>query len=140
MAAANKTAPPDPAPPKDPNALTGPTPPAISNLPPLESRGPRVDAAKAETRRVLAIKAKPPSIKVEATREGYYDEKFRRVGDVFLIKDMEEFSETWMVLADRETTERQATAADDAARRADRSGVARAAHAPTDDTDNPLDA
>lgn len=135
---------PPPTPPPGTLALKSPAVPAMPPvpLPRDERKGPKVDAAKVETRRVLAMHAKRPAIKVEAIATGYYNDKIRRVGDIFLIRDMAEFSDTWMVLADKDAVERRATAAEDAARRADSSGVAADVNHPTDDTgdDNPLHA
>lgn len=135
-----KPTPPDPAPARDPHALTGPTPPPMPPLPLPKETPAKVDAAKVETARVLAMHAKTPTIKVEAIAVGYYNDKLRRVGDVFLIRDLQEFSETWMVRADAHTTERQATAAEAQRQRADTSSTAHDVNRPTNETDNPLDA
>lgn len=49
------------------------------------------------------------AIKVRATQKGYYDNKRRRVGDVFLITKESEFSKKWMERVDRNTPERLTT-------------------------------
>lgn len=49
-------------------------------------------------------------VRVVEGRIGYYDHSRRREGDVFTIRDMQDFSEKWMELVDAKTPERLTTA------------------------------
>lgn len=50
--------------------------------------------------------ARQKSMRVEATRLGYYDHTRRRIGDVFDIRGEEDFSENWMRSVDGKTAKR----------------------------------
>jgi len=51
-------------------------------------------------------------VKVRATKMGYYDNKRRRIGDVFLVAEGDALSATWMTLVDRKTPEKITTGAE----------------------------
>jgi hypothetical protein len=67
------------------------------------------------------------AIKVEATQLGYYDDKRRRIGDVFTITSMKEFSDRWMRRVDSSTPERITTGAEELRRHHDEILKAKAA-------------
>jgi hypothetical protein len=58
-------------------------------------------------------------IRVQATQLGYYDDKRRRIGDVFTIGSMKEFSHKWMVIVDPSTPERITTGQEELRRQHD---------------------
>lgn len=78
-------------------------------------------------------------IKVRATRTGYYDEKRRREGDVFLIREEAAFAKSWMERVDPTTPEHTTSAPEALARQlASQRGEAQSVDTPTDDTDRAL--
>jgi len=66
-----------------------------------------------------------PGFKVRATQMGYYGEKRRRTGDVFVLTDAKDFSETWMEKVDPRTPERVTTGNEDIRRKHDEEIAAR---------------
>ena len=83
-----------------------PAPIAQAAPKPLDPRG---------TGRTKAERAAIPvgGIKVRATMVGYYDDKRRRVDDVFTIQKESEFSKRWMVRVDQDTPEKTTTGKED---------------------------
>lgn len=87
---------------------------------------------------------RPRALKVRAIKEGYYDDKLRRVGDVFLIDAtpkrhndptrLQNFSEKWMERVDAETPERL-TSNNDVIRQQHDALQAAKAEQPTGDAD-----
>lgn len=73
------------------------------HVPPSKPRGPDEKPAPP-----LA-----PALRVRATRPGYYDEKRRRLGDVFSIQHDGEFSAKWMERVPEDTPERLTTGQDE---------------------------
>jgi hypothetical protein len=69
-------------------------------------------AKKAKSGDDTSAGAAPATRRVRATQVGYYDEKRRRVGDVFTLKQDKDFSQTWMEEVDPHTPEKITTGAE----------------------------
>jgi hypothetical protein len=55
---------------------------------------------------ISGVSEKPQPFKVRATQVGFYDNARRRVGDVFIIQSVQEFSTRWMQRVPDSTPER----------------------------------
>lgn len=79
----------------------------------------------------MAKRQPPPTdhpagnLKVRALEKGYYGEKRRRVGDVFMLTDPKHFSKTWMEYVDADTPERITTGNEEIRRKHDEEIAAR---------------
>ena len=95
---------------------------AKANARPIPHDDPQARQAKVDE----AMRPKKGSIRVMATKVGYYDDKRRRIGDVFTVSaernekgGYREFSDKWMERVDEDTPERITTGNEDIRRQHD---------------------
>lgn len=90
-------------------------------LTPRETARVKELLADEEKHRLANVKPKPPGrpIKVRALKLGFYNNLRRREGDVFVLRDSNQFSQKWMVQVPNATPNRVTTGNQDLKRQHD---------------------